>query len=261
MDKRKVIYYSDELHDEFSTAQITPRVIDGSYKYERNPLLRFFWYRMIATPLALFYVKCVLHERAVGREKLKPFRGTGFYLYGNHTQDVGDPLIPNVFCLPKDVSFIVHPNNVSMPVLGRINPYLGAIPLPDTKEAYRSFSDCVDARVKKGNALVIYPEAHIWPFYTGIRPFTDASFGYPARTGAPVFCFVNTYRKRKRGRRPSIVTYIDGPFYPDMDLPLGQRRKKLHSEVYGTMCERAKNSDVEVIKYIKKSDTGAVTSE
>ena len=32
MDNRKVIYYTDELNDEFSTAKIEPRVIDENYK-------------------------------------------------------------------------------------------------------------------------------------------------------------------------------------------------------------------------------------
>lgn len=257
MDHRKIIYYEDELNDEFSTAVIEPRTIDGDYIYDRHGALhaftRFFWYRIVATPLAILYVKLSLHQRTVGREKLRPFRKTGVYLYGNHTQAVGDPLTPNVFCFPKRVSFIVHPNNVSMPVLGRINPSLGAIPLPDTREAYRNFLSCISGRIEHGHAVVIYPEAHIWPYYTGIRPFLDGSFGYPAKNGTPVFCFVNTYQRRRFGKKPRMVTYIDGPFYPDMSLSLRERRQKLRDEVYARMCERAKQSDVEIIRYIKKS--------
>lgn len=257
MDKRTVIYYKDELNDEFSTAVIEPKKIDEHYVYDRHGWLRactrFFWYRMIATPLAFLYVKLSLHQRSVGREKLKPFLKQGVYLYGNHTQAVGDPLTPNVFCFPKRVSFIVHPNNVSMPLLGRINPSLGAIPLPDTREAYRNFNACISGRIEKGHAVTIYPEAHIWPYYTHIRPFPDGSFGYPCKDGSPVFCFVNTYQKRGKRKKPRMVTYIDGPFYPDMELSLKQRRKKLRDEVYSTMCKRAENSNVEVIKYIKKT--------
>ena len=81
MDKRKVIYYSDELHDEFSTAVIEARKIDGDYVYDRHgpfrAVSRFFWYRMIATPCAFLYVKLSLHQRSVGREKLRPFLKQG----------------------------------------------------------------------------------------------------------------------------------------------------------------------------------------
>ena len=261
MDKRKVIYYEDELHDEFSTAVIKAKRIDGDYVYDRRgpfyAVARFFWYRMIATPAAFLYAKIALRQSSVGKEKLKPFRKQGFYIYGNHTQDIGDPFTPNVFGFPKNVSFIVHANNVSMPVLGRINPYLGAIPLPDNLEAFKNFRNCVNGRIEKGDMLVIYPEAHIWPYYTKIRNFPDDSFGYPSKTDTPVFCFVNTYQSRGEGKKPRMVTYIDGPFYPDMSVSLKERRKKLRDEVYETMCRRAENSNIEVIRYIRKEKAEA----
>ena len=53
-----------------------------------------------------------------------------------------------------------------------------------------------------------------------------------------------------------MVTYIDGPYYPDMELSLKERRAKLREEVYAKMCERAELSDIEVIKYIKKDPEG-----
>ena len=33
MKKQKIIYYNDELNDEFSGAEIKPRKIDENYKY------------------------------------------------------------------------------------------------------------------------------------------------------------------------------------------------------------------------------------
>ena len=42
MDKRKVIYFTDELHDEFSTFTTTPPIITGSYDYERKSLFKRF---------------------------------------------------------------------------------------------------------------------------------------------------------------------------------------------------------------------------
>lgn len=265
MDKRKIIYYSDEQNDEFSDAVIKARKIDGDYVYDKKGwsynAARFFLYRVIAAPLAFIYVKFSLRQRTVGREKLKPFRKNGVFIYGNHTQQIGDPLIPNVFCFPKRVSFIVHPNNVSMPVLGRLTPSLGAIPLPDTLEARRNFTACVEGRIEKGDAVVIYPEAHIWPYYTKIRPFGDDPFIYPARSGAPVFCFTNTYKKTRFRKKPATVTYIDGPFYPDTSLSPRERRRALRNEVYFAMCERAKLSDVEYIKYVKKESVGENETE
>lgn len=250
--KQKVIYYTDERNDEFSSAKITPKKIDGGYKYVRNPFLCGFLYHIVARPLAYIYTKLVFRQKSVGREKLKGYRKKGVFIYGNHTQAGGDPLIPNVFCFPKTVYFIVHPNNVSMPFFGGFMPYVGAIPLPDGLAAYKNFLSAIKQRIEEGAAVIIYPEAHIWPYYTKIREFPDTSFTYPCDSGSPVFCFTNTYKKQKLFRRPRIVTYIDGPFFPDGALPKKQRAKALCEQVYKTMCERAELSDCEYVRYVKK---------
>ena len=88
-----------------------------------------------------------------------------------------------------------------------------------------------------------------------IRNFPDTSFAYPAKQGTPVYCFTNTYHKRRFFAHPRIVTYIDGPFYPDMDKPVKERKKELRDKVYHCMCKRAKKSNHVQIRYIKQ-ETG-----
>lgn len=258
MDKRTVIYYDDELNDEFSVAQITPKRIDGSYRYINDSPFKkfthFFWYRVVATPMAFLYTKWAFHHQIVGKQVLQSYRRTGYFLYGNHTQDIGDALMPSMLNFPKDDYVIVHPNNVSMPYLGRITPSLGALPLPDDMTAYRHFLSAVEQRIAEGHAVVIYPEGHIWPFYTGIRPFTEVSFSYPVKCRAPVFCFTNTYQKRRRSKKPKIVTYVDGPFFPDATLSPREQKQHLRDQVYACMCERAKCSTVTRIQYIKREE-------
>lgn len=258
MDKRKIIYYSDELNDEFSTAKITPKAIDGRYVYCHSSLIKrfthFFWYRIIFTPIAFFHSKLIHHHKTVGKEKLRRYKKTGYFMYGNHTQDIGDAFIPNMINFPKTNYFIVHANNVSMPFLGRITPSLGAIPIPDNMEAYKNFASAVERRIKEGNCVVIYPEAHIWPYYTKIRSFPDTSFTYPVKYSCPVFCFTNTYQKRRFSKKPKIISYIDGPFFANEELPQRSRKKELRDRVYECMTERAKCSTVEQITYIKREE-------
>lgn len=253
--EQEVIYYHDELNDEFAGDHIQAKRIDGSYRYIRNDLWgrfsHFFWYRIVAIPLARFYMKVHFHHRIVNKEILNKVQGTGYYMYGNHTHFLADALIPTLVNRPVDVSVIVHPNNVSMPVLGRITPSLGAIPLPDDREAMKHFMDALSYHIDKGECVHIYPEAHIWPYYTDIRPFKDTSFRYPVQQKVPVFCLTNTYQKRKYKKTPQIVTYLDGPFYPDPSLPAAQQKKMLRDMVYQTMKERAKNNNVALIRYEK----------
>lgn len=259
MKKRKVIYYKDELNDEFSTAKITPKKIDRDYVYCHDSRFKkfthFFWYRNVFTPIAFFYTKLKFHHKIIGKEKLSEYKDTGYFIYGNHTQDIGDAFIPNMLNIPKDNYVIVHPNNVSMPFLGRITPSLGALPLPDDLKAYRNFLAAIERRISEKNAVVVYPEAHIWPYYTGIRPFPDTSFHYPIKLNVPAFCFTNTYQKRKNSKKPQIVTYVDGPFFPDEKLPLREQKKELRDRIHKRMCERARMSDVSVINYIKCSES------
>ena len=256
MKEKKVIYYSDELNDEFSTAKIEPRVIDDGYRYVResfgDKIKRFFWYRMIFTPIAAFYAKVIRGQKIVNSRLLKKFKFTGYFLYGNHTHALGDALMPHFANFPKHNYIIVHPSNVSMKFLGNITPYLGALPLPDTKGAYKSFTEAIETRIKQRKCIIIYPEAHIWPYYTGIRPFPDTSFAYPIKHDVPTFCFTNTYQKRRFSKKPRVVTYIDGPFYPNTDLSPKEQRKHLRDQVYECMCDRAKLSNVEVIRYQRR---------
>lgn len=250
---REIVFH-DELNDEFSSAVIEAKKIDGNYRYERTDGIRavahVFWYRCIAVPIAFFYLKFFHRHKIVGRKKLKAAKKSGCFIYGNHTQITADALIPTFICFPKDASVIVHPNNVSMPYLGRVTPYMGALPLPDDMDATRNFSAIIKKRIDQKRPIFIYPEAHIWPYYTKIRRFGDASFMYPVKYGTPVFCFTNTYQKKGIRKRPKLVSYVDGPFYPDESLSPRERRKKLRDEVYSTMSERSGKSDLEWIKYI-----------
>ena len=148
--KRPLIIYKDEKNDEFSTAQIEARKIDADYKYDKSSgicaVARFFWYRIVAVPLAFAYLKLRFRHKIVGREKLKARKGQGCFIYGNHTQITADALIPTFVNRMRDAYVVVHANNVSMPFLGRITPYMGAIPLPDDMAATRNFSDIIKKR-------------------------------------------------------------------------------------------------------------------
>ena len=94
---------------------------------------------------------------------------------------------------------------------------------------------------------------HIWPYYTKIRPFKDASFRYPQILNKPVFTLTNTYQKRHHGKTPTIVTYIDGPFYPEGDNAK-EIRKKLRDLCYNQMVKRSELNTAFLVKYIKKED-------
>lgn len=254
----ETIVYSDPLHDEFSTMEIHSDPILEDYRYIRDKgffgrVKRFFLFRIIAKPIAKIYLHRKFRHEIVGKWKLKRYRKQAIFIYGNHTQIIGDALMPAFILSPRYINVIVHPNNINIPGIGKFVPLLGGLPLPGNAKARENFNEAIRTRVTQHQPVVIYPEAHIWPYYTGIRPFVADSFTYPVYYGAPTFCFTNTYHKRKNGE-VRIRTFIDGPFFPDFEASPKEAREFLRNEVYNTMCERAGFSTYEKIKYVKKND-------
>lgn len=252
-----VVYYNNESEDEFSGIKRPPKNIPDDYKYvNRNPLWRAlsaFVYRGIMTPVAYFYCKLKFGMKRVGAEALRPYRKSGFFMYGNHTQVPGDGYIQALAAFPTRSYVIVNPDSVALRGTEQFMLMIGAMPLPSGLRGLGNLERAVEWRIGAGNAVAIYPEAHIWPYYTGIRPFGETSFAYPVRLGVPCFSFTVVYRKRKHRKTPGITVYIDGPFFPDEDLKKRERIKALRDAVYGKMCERSRLSDCEYIKYVKRS--------
>ncbi len=255
MDKNRIIYYQDELNDEFSETKITPRNIDENYIYiHKNIIWKIC---SLIVNVILFFIKIIYPKvkfriKYVGREKLKQYKNTGYFVYANHTQPFADTFIPSNPIFPKKNYFIVNPENVSMKGLEKIVQMAGALPIPSNKKAMKNFMTAIDTRIKEKASITIYPEAHIWPYYTKIRPFKAVSFNYPINLDVPTFCMTNTYQKRKNGK-VKIVTYIDGPFFPNKSLSKQDQKQDLRDRVYDKMVERSKNSNIEYIKYVKNT--------
>ena len=251
--EQKIIYYKDELKDEFSGAKIIPKKIDENYKYiHKNPFWHIlaFLFNIAMFPIKRIYPKIKFRIQYIGKEKLKEYRKKGYFVYVNHTQVFADTFIPSNPIWPKYNYIIVNPENVSMPIFGNSIQMLGAIPVPGNKGAMKNFLEQIRQVIKDGNSITIYPEAHIWPYYTKIRPFKAVSFQYPIDLDVPTFCMTNTYVRRGKSGKVNIVTYIDGPFFPNKQLNKQEQKQDLRNQVYHQMVERSKNSNIEHIKYI-----------
>ena len=125
--------------------------------------------------------------------------------------------------------------------------------MPGNKTAMKNFLEEIQTKIKNKNTITIYPEAHIWPYYTKIRPFKEVSFKYPIQMEKPAFCITNTYQRcGKNNQKIKIVSYIDGPFFAKNELNKKEKQRDLRNMVYETMQERSKNSNVEYIKYEKQ---------
>jgi hypothetical protein len=254
---RKTYYYKDPLNDDFADTNIATQRLPSDYKYISHDPLKGVWdfllHHFVATPLGFLYQKVIYREQIVNRKVLIPYLLSGCFIYGNHTRAAGDAFTPNIAVFPRKAYIVTSPDAVSIPGVRNLVKSLGGIPLPNDISGIRRFHSALLQR-SKWNHIVIYPEAHIWPYYTDIRPFKDTSFRYPAEAGKPVFSFTVTYKKRAVGSFPRTVVYVDGPFFPDKDKTLRENQKMLRDLVYKAMLERSKNSDYNYNNYVYRPD-------
>ena len=246
---KKTILYRDPLHDDFANNNIRTKSVPADFPFVlKGPVwavLEFIVYRLIATPLVWLIGKAGFGLRIKNRKVLRKLRKTGFYLYGNHTQTMMDAYTPTLCVFPRHAHVVTGPDAVSIPMIRRIVQLLGAIPLPDTAKGFRSFLSALEHRIGRNRVVTVYPEAHIWPWYTGVRPFPDGSFGYPVKQGVPAVAFVTTFRRRKIFKKlwPCLTVTLSEPFWPDPALPGREARQKLRDQVYGFMAEKTAQPD------------------
>lgn len=260
--EERIFYYESETDDPIQTKEQAHHekfVLPEDYVYVyRNPFMRLYAavvYRLfkgIAYPYELGYWGLKIH----GREKFKKARGSGYVLYCNHTNPFHDVFGPGVVA-NRRIYTVISGVQLLIPGIGKFLPPLGALPLGTSPATKQKFHQAVDHRLKQGNAVIIYPEAHLWPYATKIRKFPqgDRAFVYPVRNNVPCFTMTTTFRRSGKpdDERPRMDAYIDGPFYPDPKLTDDQNRAKLADEVYKSMVKYSKKNNYEYFQYRPKS--------
>ena len=256
MKHNKKFYYNSE-NDEVLNFKNKPIKIDGNYEYIiRNPLKKFLsWltYYFIAVPFAFVTFKLIKRIKFHNKNILKPYKNSGFFIYANHTNQFCDGFCPGLVCFPQKAHIIINSANLTTPIVGKFVKMWGGLPLPNTIEATKNFYHAIED-ISKKNPIIIYPEAHLWPYYTKIRNFPSSSFKYPIKFNKPTFTFTTVYKKRNHSKKPKIEIYIDGPFSVNKNLDDKFQQEELRNIIHKHLSNRANLSNCEYIKYIKRSN-------
>ena len=265
MSKKRTIYYYDEQNDDFAGTNIVQKPIKDNFKYirDKNPIWRlssFLTYYILVKPLGLFINKIINGSSIKNRKVLRKInRRSGYFLYGNHTSMLSDAFQPSLIKYGKKTYIIANPDVTSIKGIENLVMMLGALPLPNTMPSRVNFIRCVKKRVSQGACITIYPEAHIWPYYTKLRDFSKENLHYPVKLNVPCFTITTCYSKHKGLlffiKRPKVTSYIDGPFYPDSSLNQDEAEEKLKLQIQEAMKKRLeKYSTYEYINYVKVDD-------
>ena len=249
--KEKVYYYKS-YDDDLVKSKNQDYKLKENYKWIHDNIFYGLCSNIlyfIAYIFGVFYCRFFLHVKIKNRKILKKYKKQGYFLYGNHTQPMGDVFIPAVVRKSKRIYVIVSQANLGVAGIGPLLPMIGALPIPNSIKDMKKLKQAINKRIEQKKCVVIYPEAHVWPYYTEIRPFNKTAFKFPVECNVPSFCMTTTYYKRKIGKRPGIMVYIDGPFIPDDKLSKKENEEKLRQEIDNCMKDRSKNSTYQYIKY------------
>ncbi len=263
--EREIRYYTDELNDDFAGTNIKTIHLPENFKYHsKNPfkaIRAFFLYRFVVTPVLVVYLKLIRRVSYKNKKCMKGYKNRGCFLFGNHTAYACDAFNPTYLAFPRAAEVMVNEDATSIRGIRWLIMDLGALPIPDRLHSMPDFTAAVERAVNRGRWVAVYPEAHIWPYYTGVRNFSSVSFKYPVKLNAPSFAFTVTYKKRRFSDKPKITVYVDGPFFPDTALPRKQAAQKLRNEVYSAMKARADEYSTYVYKYSYVCKSEATESE
>ena len=256
---KDTIYYSDEQNDDFATTVKNIKKIPSGYKYiSKNIFFKLFSiliYNILVRPLAWLYLKIRFHHKFIGKSNIKKLKKTGFFIYSNHVTVIGDAFLPNQITWKNNNYIIIGEQAASLRILRPILKALGGLPLSDDMKNKKELFKTIKYRIEHNDSVTIYPEAHVWPYYTKIRHFSNESFKYPAKFNVPIIVATTCFQKRRFIKRPKIVSVINGPYYPKEDLNTLENSIYLRDLAYNTMVENAlKYSTYEAYKYEKKEN-------
>lgn len=247
---KKTIYYKDELNDDFAGTKIKTKPVDKNFKYIRkNFIWNFFswvFYYLIAVPIVAFYcfvIRGVKIKNKKAVKRARKGRKEGIFFYCNHTY-ILDPFNVNMVSMPYRNQILASLDTFSIKGLKTIVQMLGAMPVPKDIATLRKLNNAIEYNIKHKKNIAIYPEAHIWPYYTGVRPFRDASFSYPVNLNSPVVAVFTAYSKPtglfKKLRKTNMTLIVSDPIYPDPEKSKKEAKKELRDKVYEFMCDCSK---------------------
>lgn len=257
----EIRYYDDEVTSDFCNTKTNKEVVvDENYRYINDGIFyRFFAflaYYLLAIPIVWLISFVGKGLKVKGRKNLRKIN-SGYVLYANHTQ-VTDAFLGPLLAFPRKVYIIANKDAVSIKGIAGVVKMLGAIPVPDTIGGIKNMTEAVSTRLEEYASLIVFPEAHIWNYYTGLRPFPVTSFKFSANNDVPAVPVAVTYRLPKIAKKrikPRITVHIGEPIYNDDSLTSRQNAERMRDLTHSFIYEKTNSADnVAYYTYIKRDN-------
>lgn len=247
--------------------------IDENYNFINKNIFFRIWSRLLRRVGIIFlgpWIKRRYRLKIVGKENIKLVRRKGVMVTVNHVHNFDNVLVGSRLLRHRKCYFITLKDNINMPFLGFMLRSLGGIPIPTNRHAMPMFENTIDELLKKKKAIIICPEASLWPYYRGIRPFKKGAFRFAARNDVPVLPVVISFRRKlrkKQAKRGKIkykyyfTVFVGKPLYADENLKgaskvmeLSERTHKFYEDTMNAFYAEEEKLEQEYQEHlIKKS--------
>src|SRR5699024_12184657 len=107
---------------------------------------------------------------------------------GNHTSHMLDVFTLLTILPIKNFYAIANQANWGIPFIGKYLVRYGGLPVGKNMKQSLKLIKAIQTVIKdKKGEILIYPEAHVWPYYTKIRQFDATSMQCPVKLKATSF--------------------------------------------------------------------------
>lgn len=205
-------------------------------KKPRTSVNPFYHFLLIETAGLLLFL-CGVRIKTKGLEKLP--KNQPFLLVGNHRSNF-DPIIALWALRKYKISFVSKPENLRIPVVGRIIHMCGFLPI-DREDDRRAAATILAATAQiqsRTCSVGIYPEGTRNREGTGLLPFKNGSFKIAQRSGAPVAVAATDGSERIRRCAP-LPTHVRFCIAGVIEQPEGRRcgTQELSQQARQMLCQ------------------------
>lgn len=254
--KNRTVYYSDEFNDDFAEIGLERPKLKEDYVFERKGwfkrLLGTIFYYVIALPILWIIGKFAVGVKVKNKKNLKQLKKRGYIIYGNHTHWVDAWTAQVYVARPKRTNILGYTDALSIPVARGIVKTIGLLPVENNHESLEKLTNAITHYVNKKECISIFPEAHAWPYFGGIRQFKVGSFYYPTVSKCPIAAMCTIWRKVWYSKHPKMTIYVSEPKFYDESLSQKDNVQAYHDFVYDFFVRiHEEHPSHEYIKYIK----------
>ena len=231
--------------------------IDENYNFiNKNVIFRAFsrFFRRIVIMFMGPWLKRRYKLKIVGKDNIKKVRRKGVIVTVNHVHNFDNLLVGTRLLHHRKCYFITLKDNIN------------------SVKAMPPFDACITELLKKKKAILICPEASLWPYYRGVRPFKKGAFRFAVKNNVPILPVVISFRRKLRKRSAKkgkekykyyFTVHVGEPIYQDNNLEIRRQTIDLTDRTYefykSTMDEFYKDEEkieqeyrAELIKSNKK---------